>query len=161
MSETLNTPWIADYLINIAETYGSNLSSVPLHLKPGRKVQLIEASRELYGRPRSTVHSHLGLTLFCSSSSLSRNLLGMTASGPMSLTSTNRYLCVSLDTQSPNMTVLSSYCPYIACRDEPTQPIEASQIAKEKDSLNSGAPSRQSSPSSPSFNGHPPDPPGK
>jgi hypothetical protein len=44
MSETLNTPWIADYLINIAETYGTNLSSVPLHVKPGKKVQLLRVS---------------------------------------------------------------------------------------------------------------------
>ncbi|KAH9979038.1 hypothetical protein BGW80DRAFT_1282516 [Lactifluus volemus] len=42
MSETLNTPWIAEYFINIAETYGSNISSVPIHLKPGKKVQLIK-----------------------------------------------------------------------------------------------------------------------
>jgi hypothetical protein len=48
MSKTLNTPWIAEYFINIAEKYGSNISSVPIHLKPGKKVQLIEASRELY-----------------------------------------------------------------------------------------------------------------
>ena len=44
MSETLNTPWIADYLINIAETYGSNLTNVPVHIKPGRKVQLVRVS---------------------------------------------------------------------------------------------------------------------
>ncbi|KAI9455454.1 hypothetical protein BJY52DRAFT_1213282 [Lactarius psammicola] len=41
MSETLNTPWIADYLINIAETYGSSLANVPVHIKPGKKVQLL------------------------------------------------------------------------------------------------------------------------
>lgn len=44
MSETLNTPWIADYLIHIAETYGSNLTNVPVHIKPGRKVQLLKVS---------------------------------------------------------------------------------------------------------------------
>jgi hypothetical protein len=43
MSETLNVPWIADYLINIAETYGCHLSSVPVHVKPGKKVQLLQA----------------------------------------------------------------------------------------------------------------------
>ncbi|KAF8265464.1 hypothetical protein EI94DRAFT_326812 [Lactarius quietus] len=42
MSETLNIPWIADYLINIAETYGSNLTKVPVHAKPGKKVQLLQ-----------------------------------------------------------------------------------------------------------------------
>ncbi|KAI0256371.1 hypothetical protein BJV78DRAFT_1171425 [Lactifluus subvellereus] len=42
MSGTMNPPWIADYLINIAETYGSNLSSVPVHIKPGKKVQLLK-----------------------------------------------------------------------------------------------------------------------
>ncbi|KAH8979205.1 hypothetical protein EDB92DRAFT_1955403 [Lactarius akahatsu] len=41
MSETLNTPWIADYLINIAETYGSSLTNVPAHVKPGKKIQLL------------------------------------------------------------------------------------------------------------------------
>jgi hypothetical protein len=44
MSETLNTPWIADYLINIAETYGTSLTSVPVHVKPGKKVQLLRVS---------------------------------------------------------------------------------------------------------------------
>ncbi|KAH9166444.1 hypothetical protein EDB89DRAFT_217499 [Lactarius sanguifluus] len=42
MSETLNTPWIADYLINIAETYGSSLTNVPAHVKPGKKIQLLK-----------------------------------------------------------------------------------------------------------------------
>ncbi|KAI0295822.1 hypothetical protein B0F90DRAFT_1820266 [Multifurca ochricompacta] len=37
MSENLNTPWIAEYLINVAETYGCELSDVPLHVKPGKK----------------------------------------------------------------------------------------------------------------------------
>lgn len=46
MSETLNAPWIADYLISIAETYGCKLSNVPVHVKPGKKVQLLQASRE-------------------------------------------------------------------------------------------------------------------
>jgi len=46
MSETLNAPWIADYLLNIAETYGCKLSSVPTHVKPGKKVQLLQASHE-------------------------------------------------------------------------------------------------------------------
>ena len=46
MSETLNAPWIADYLINIAETYGCSFSNVPIHVKPGKKVQLLQASRE-------------------------------------------------------------------------------------------------------------------
>jgi hypothetical protein len=46
MSETLNAPWIADYLIRIAETYGCNLSNVPVHIRPGKKVQLLQASRE-------------------------------------------------------------------------------------------------------------------
>lgn len=44
MSETLNAPWIADYLINIAETYGCQLSNVPTHVRPGKKVQLLQAS---------------------------------------------------------------------------------------------------------------------
>jgi len=52
MSETLNPPWIADYLINIAETYGCSLSNVPVHVKPGKKVQLLEVSRELKRRTR-------------------------------------------------------------------------------------------------------------
>ncbi|KAH9985793.1 hypothetical protein BJV74DRAFT_988612 [Russula compacta] len=42
MSETLNAPWIADYLIDIAETYGCKLSSVPVQHKPGRKVQILQ-----------------------------------------------------------------------------------------------------------------------
>ena len=42
MSETLNTPWIADYLINIAETYGTNITNVPVHIKPGKRVQLLQ-----------------------------------------------------------------------------------------------------------------------
>jgi len=46
MSETLNSPWIADYLINIAETYGCSLSNAPIHVKPGKKVQLLQVSRE-------------------------------------------------------------------------------------------------------------------
>ena len=46
MSETLSAPWIADYLINIAETYGCSLSNVPIHVKPGKKVQLLQVSRE-------------------------------------------------------------------------------------------------------------------
>jgi hypothetical protein len=46
MSETFNGPWIADYLINIAETYGCSLSNVPIQVKPGKKVQLLQASRE-------------------------------------------------------------------------------------------------------------------
>jgi hypothetical protein len=46
MSETLSPPWIADYLINIAETYGCSLSNVPIQVKPGKKVQLLQVSRE-------------------------------------------------------------------------------------------------------------------
>ena len=46
MSDTLTPPWIADYLINIAETYGCSLSNVPIHVRPGKKVQLLQASRE-------------------------------------------------------------------------------------------------------------------
>jgi hypothetical protein len=56
MSETLKAPWIADYLINIAETYGSNLTNVPVHIKPGRKVQLLRVSpipREVHTRSHS------------------------------------------------------------------------------------------------------------
>ncbi|KAF7376087.1 Proteophosphoglycan ppg4 [Mycena sanguinolenta] len=34
-------PWIRDYLINVAETYGGNLSSAPLE-KKGKKAQIIE-----------------------------------------------------------------------------------------------------------------------
>jgi hypothetical protein len=44
MSETLNAPWIADYLVNIAETYGCQISNVPTHVRPGKKVQLLQAS---------------------------------------------------------------------------------------------------------------------
>ena len=44
MSGTVSPPWIADYLVQIAETYGCNLSSVPIQVKPGKKVQLLQAS---------------------------------------------------------------------------------------------------------------------
>jgi hypothetical protein len=44
MSESLSPPWIADYLINLAETYGCNISNIPVHLKPGKKIQLLQAS---------------------------------------------------------------------------------------------------------------------
>ena len=54
MSETLGAPWIADYLIHVAETYGGSLSNVPIHVKPGKKVQLLQASREQW---RSTQYS--------------------------------------------------------------------------------------------------------
>jgi len=82
MSETLNPPWIAGYLINIAETYGCQLSNAPVHLKPGKKVQLIQVSREHWSYVlwfRSYID--------CVSSSLS---MIMIASGPMSLTRTRR-----------------------------------------------------------------------
>ena len=59
MSETLSAPWITDYLINIAETYGCSLSNVPIHVKPGKRVQLLQASREQW---RCTRHSSV-LTL--------------------------------------------------------------------------------------------------
>jgi len=46
MSETISESWIADYLMNIAETYGCSLTNVPIHVKPGKKVQILQASRE-------------------------------------------------------------------------------------------------------------------
>jgi hypothetical protein len=82
MSLTLNAPWIADYLVNIAETYGCNLSNVPIHVKPGKKVQLLQVSRE------QSLHTiFFRSNIDCHSSSLSANLSRMTVSGPMSLTS--------------------------------------------------------------------------
>ncbi|KAI0045911.1 hypothetical protein FA95DRAFT_81453 [Auriscalpium vulgare] len=41
MSETLHTPWIADYLISLAETCGGSLGSAPMYTK-SKKVQLVE-----------------------------------------------------------------------------------------------------------------------
>ncbi|ETW80444.1 hypothetical protein HETIRDRAFT_320137 [Heterobasidion irregulare TC 32-1] len=41
MADTLNSPWIHDYFINAAETYGSSLSSAPVYTKC-KKVQIIE-----------------------------------------------------------------------------------------------------------------------
>ncbi|SRR6266404_4434037 len=92
MSETLNSPWIADYLINTAETYGCNLSNIPVHVKPGRKVQLLQVStimRRGVQKPARFLIDHLSFSLF-------NNTLGMTVSGPMSLTSTSSYPCDSL-----------------------------------------------------------------
>ncbi|KAJ7462215.1 hypothetical protein B0H11DRAFT_100130 [Mycena galericulata] len=40
MSESVH-PWIKKHLIQVAETYGGNLSSVPLEEK-GKKVQIVE-----------------------------------------------------------------------------------------------------------------------
>ncbi|KAJ6475301.1 hypothetical protein C8R47DRAFT_696760 [Mycena vitilis] len=40
MSETLR-PWITDHLIRVAETYGANLTAVPVEAK-GKRVQILE-----------------------------------------------------------------------------------------------------------------------
>ena len=93
MSETLKAPWIADYLINIAETYGSNLINVPVHIKPGRKVQLLRVSPIPRGAPTVSAFSYIKHR----SSSLSNNIRRMIVYGHMSLTSINSYLCDSPD----------------------------------------------------------------
>ncbi|TFY80981.1 hypothetical protein EWM64_g3035 [Hericium alpestre] len=41
MANTLKFPWIADYLIDVAQTYGGNFIGVPVHEK-GKKVQLVK-----------------------------------------------------------------------------------------------------------------------
>ena len=40
MADTIH-PWIFDYLVHNGETYGGNLSTIPIASK-GKKVQLIE-----------------------------------------------------------------------------------------------------------------------
>ena len=42
MADTL-APWLLDYVLPIAETYGANIANVPSHPK-GKKVQLTEVS---------------------------------------------------------------------------------------------------------------------
>lgn len=43
MASSLNSPWIRQYVIGIAETVGSDLTKVETHGK-GKKVQLVEVS---------------------------------------------------------------------------------------------------------------------
>lgn len=42
MADALN-PWLLDYVLSIAETYGANISNVRSHEK-GKKVQITEVS---------------------------------------------------------------------------------------------------------------------
>jgi hypothetical protein len=49
MADTL-VPWLLDYVLSIAETYGANIFNVPSHTK-GKKVQVTEASSHTRHRP--------------------------------------------------------------------------------------------------------------
>lgn len=40
------TPWLLDYVLSIAETYGASISDVPSHAK-GKKVQITEVSSHI------------------------------------------------------------------------------------------------------------------
>ncbi|KAA1472563.1 hypothetical protein DENSPDRAFT_930372 [Dentipellis sp. KUC8613] len=41
MANTLKIPWIANYLVDLAETHGGNFSSMPMHER-GKKVQIVQ-----------------------------------------------------------------------------------------------------------------------
>lgn len=43
MAQSIPSPWIRDYLVTVAETYGGDLASVPPHTK-GARAQIIKVS---------------------------------------------------------------------------------------------------------------------
>ena len=137
MSETLNAPWIADYLINIAETYGCKLSSIPIHVKPGKKVQLLQVS----GEQQRCSYDLSNIDWL--SSSLSENSQTMTVSGPGSLTSISGYLYVSRDMHLKNTIKSGSYCLFLS------RNMNQHDLAKENGLRSSVVPSLQLGPSSP------------
>ena len=65
MADFIRAPWIRDYLVEVAETYGGDLANLPYHNR--KKGQFVKVSLLVFLRPRGERVDDrlLSLSLIC------------------------------------------------------------------------------------------------